>query len=476
MQSSINVAVIGGGISGLATAYYLERDAAEARIPLTVTLVEKAPVLGGKIATERRDGFIIEGGPESFVTRKPWAWELCQELGLNERLVGTKNGKNYILHDGRPAIVPMDPVSFIRSPLLTTNGKLRLFKEPFVEARTDPSDETLGSFIRRRLGDEALENLVGPAVGSIYLSDADQMSVQVSFDRFAELEREHGSLVKGMMAMMRSKRKAGGKNGKEEKKAKPPSFATLQTGLMELVETLAERIEGDILTGTGVTEIAYDPTNAPPFSLQLDNGQSLQADIVVLALPGYNMADLLAPYDEEIAAELRSVIYNSVTTVTVAFNAAEIRAPFDGFGVVMPAKETSQLLAVEGMSVKFPHRAPEGQFVLRAFVGGHNAKAAALSDRDLLILVRSELLSIFGITAKPTIHSIFRWPQANPQCGVGHLSMMDGIEEQLGEILPNLYLTGAALRGLGIPDCVRQAGETTEKVLANIKETVGPAV
>ena len=470
MQPSTQVAVIGGGISGLATAYFLERDAAEQQIPLTVTVVEKAPLLGGKIATDRRDGFVIEGGPESFVTRKPWAWELCQELGLGEHMVGTKNGKNYILHNGRPEIVPMNPVSFARSPLLSTGGKLRLFKEPFVEARRDPSDETLGSFIRRRLGDEALENLVGPAVGSIYLSDADEMSVQVSFDRFAEMEREHGSLVKGMFAMMRSRR-GSADNDKQEKKEKPPSFATLRTGLMELVETLADRIQGDILTGSGVSEIKYDPTSTPPYTLELDNGQTVQADIVVLALPAYNMADLLTPYDEEIAEKLRSVIYNSVTTVTVAFNAAEIEAPFDGFGVVMPAKETSQLLAVEGMSVKFPHRAPDRQFVLRAFVGGHNAKAAALSDKDLLILVRSELLSIFGITARPTIHSIFRWPQANPQCGVGHLSMMDGIEEQLGEILPNLYLTGAALRGLGIPDCVRQAGETADQVLANVMDT-----
>lgn len=476
MQSSTQVAIVGGGISGLSTAYYLERDAAQAQIPLTVTLIEKAPVLGGKIATERRDGFIAEGGPESFVTRKPWAWELCQELGLQDRLVGTKNGKNYILHDGRPSVVPTNPVAFVRSPLLSTNGKLRLFKEPFVEARRDPSDETLGSFIRRRLGDEALENLVGPAVGSIYLSDADQMSVQVSFDRFAELEREHGSLVKGMLAMVRSRGGSANKNGGKEKKEKPPTFATLQTGLIELVETLAERIQGEILTGTGVTDIAYNPTNAPAYNLQLDNGQNLAADVVILAVPGYNMAELLAPFDQGIADQLNTIIYNSVNTITVAFNESEIEAPFDGFGVVMPAKETSQLLAVEGMSVKFPHRAPEGQFVLRAFVGGHNPKAAALSDNDLLVLVRSELLSIFGISARPTFTSIFRWPRANPQCGVGHLQMMDAIEKQLGELLPNLYLTGAALRGLGIPDCVRQAGETTEKVLADIKQTAASAV
>ncbi|NCF64515.1 MAG: protoporphyrinogen oxidase [Chloroflexi bacterium] len=473
MQSSTQVAIIGGGISGLATAYYLEQDAAEQQVPLAVTVIEKAPVLGGKIATDRRDGFIIEGGPESFVTRKPWAWELCQELGLGDRMVGTKNGKNYILHDGRPQIVPMSPVAFIRSPLLSTGGKLRLFKEPFVEARRDPSDETLGSFIRRRLGDEALENLVGPAVGSIYLSDADQMSVQVSFDRFAELEREHGSLVKGMFSMMRSRRGSSKSNSKQEK---PPAFATLRTGLMELVETLADRIQGDILTGTGVSELEHNPGAAPPYALHLDDGQTLHADTVVLALPAYNMAELLAPYDEEIAGQLRSVVYNSVTTVTLSFNEAEIEAPFDGFGVVMPAKESSQLLAVEGMSVKFPHRAPEGQFVLRAFVGGHNQSLARLPDEELLALVRRELESIFGITVTPTIHRIFRWPQANPQCGVGHLRMMDEIEGQLSEMLPNLYLTGSALRGLGVPDCVRQAHDTADQVLAQIKQTAAVPV
>lgn len=225
MQTSTHLVVIGGGISGLATAYYLERDAAEQQIPLAVTVVEKAPVLGGKIATDRGGGFVIEGGPESFVTRKPWAWELCQELGLGSRMVGTANGKNYILHDGRPELVPMNPVAFARSPLLSTGGKLRLLKEPFVPARRDPSDETLGSFIRRRLGDEALENLVGPAVGSIYLSDADQMSVQVSFDRFAELERQHGSLVKGMFAMMRTRSGSSRSKSKQEKPRHLPPCA-----------------------------------------------------------------------------------------------------------------------------------------------------------------------------------------------------------------------------------------------------------
>jgi len=466
MQTTTHVAIVGGGISGLASAYFLERDAAEEQIPLTVTVIEKALVLGGKIATDRRDGFVIEGGPESFVTRKPWAWDLCQELGLGDRIAGTKDGKNYILQDGRPEVVPMSPVSFIRSPLLTTGGKFRLLKEPFVKARRDPSDETLGSFIRRRLGDEALENLVGPAVGSIYLSDADEMSVQVSFGRFAELEREHGSLVKGMFAMMRSRSGSGKDKDKQEK---PPTFATLRTGLMELVESLADHIEGDILTGTGAGEIGYDPTGAPPYTVHLDNGETLQADVVVLALPAYTMADLLAPYDEGLAEQLRSVIYNSVTTVTLSFNETEIESPFDGFGVVMPAKETSELLAVEGMSVKFPHRAPDGQFVLRAFVGGHNESLTALPDEELLALIRRELETIFGITATPTMHRIFRWPHANPQCNVGHLSMMDGVEEQLGEILPNLYLTGAALRGLGVPDCVRQAGDTAKQVLVQVR-------
>lgn len=454
MQTGVpTIAIVGGGISGLSAAYFLEKEAQAAGQPLKTIVIEREPRLGGKIATTQQDGFVFEGGPESFVTRKPEAWALCHELGLQDRLVGTaSSGKNYVLHNGRPQIVPTNPIAFAASPLLSGKGKLRILKEPFVPPRAENGDESLGSFLRRRIGDEAVDNLAKPAIGAIYLGDVDQMSVQVSFDRFAQMERENGSLVKGMFALMKQK-KAERKASGQPREKKPP-FATLRGGLKELVDALAAQIEGEILTGTAVTALHYHQQ----YELVLADGRSLTADAVILAIPTYAMADLLAEHDAQIAAKLSSVIYTPVTTVNVAFNRQDVPDPFDGFGVVIPESETSQLLAVEGMSVKFPHRAPDDQFVLRAFVGGQaRPDLAALPDDELTALVLRELAAIFGIEMLPTAVHITRWQPANPQPAVGHLALMASIEQQLQAILPHLYLTGAGMRGQGIPDCIRQS-------------------
>ncbi len=470
-QPNTKIVIIGGGISGLSTAYYLQKEAKRLNWAIHTTVVEKEAQLGGKIATQCQDGFIFEGGPESFVTRKPEAWELCQELGLQERLVGTaSSGKNYVLRNGRPAIVPSGPGSFLSTPLLSAKGKLRLLKEPFVPGRSDPADESLGSFLRRRLGDEMVDNIVKPAIGSVYLGDVDAMSVQVSFGRFAEMEQAHGSVVKGMFALMKEKR-AERKASGEARPPKKPAFATLQGGLMELINTLAEQIEGEILLETAVSALQHNPNNAQPYVLELSNGRSLRADVVVLATPTFVMADLLdGVVETAVAEQLRAIPYNPVTTVNVAFNRSEIDDPFDGFGVVVPDNEASQLLAVEGMSAKFPHRAPAEQFVLRAFVGGQKQpELASLPDAGLISLVRQELTQIFGISAQPTQIHIQRWLPANPQPPVGHLAMIAAVETSLAAQLPGLYLTGAGLRGQGIPDCIRQSRNLVEQIVADLQ-------
>ena len=472
-KMEVQVTIIGGGISGLATAYYLEKQAAAANLPLSTTVIEKDPTLGGKIATRRSDKFIMEGGPESFVTRKPEAWELVHELGIEDRLVGTtSSGKNYVLHNGRPAAVPMGPIAFATSPLLSGSGKLRVLKEPFTKPRTETGDESLGSFLRRRIGDEMVENIVKPAIGSVYLSDVDQMSVQVSFGQFAKLEQEHGSLVRGMIALMRQRKEERKASG-EPKPARKPPFATLKTGLMELVEAVANAVDGEILTNTAVSKLTHDPTNALPYELTLSNGETRRAHIVVLTTQTFAMADLLKGLDTAVSEQLRAVPYNPVTTVNVAFNRSEIENPFDGFGVVVPDTESSQLLAVEGMSTKFPHRAPDDQFVLRAFVGGQkHPDLVDLPDNKLIAIVRKELASIFDITAEPTTIEIFRWQPANPQPPIGHLAMIADVEAKLSETAPNLYLTGAGLRGQGIPDCIRQSRAVVKQILEERKEAI----
>lgn len=469
-----HVVIIGGGISGLATAYYLQKQAAAAGTAVTYTVAEQDGRLGGKIASAQMDAFIVEGGPESFVTRKPEAYELCQELGLQDRLVGTtSSGKNYVLQGGKPAAVPMDPVSAIRTPLLSLRGKLRVLKEPFVAPRTNPSDETLGDFIRRRLGHEALDNLVAPAVGSIYLSDANKLSVQVSFGRFAELEREYGSVIKGFFGMMKARRqeRKASDAPKPPKQAKRPTFMTLRGGLHEMVDALVAELDGEVLTDTAVTQLRYNPTHSQPYELLFSDGQTRRATAVVLAVPTFAMADLLADHDPDLAAALRAVTYNAVATVTVAFNRADVPDPFDGFGVVVPEKEPSPLLAIEGMSNKFKHRNPADQFVLRAFVGGGRRQdLISLPDDELIALVRRELKTIFGIAAAPTLVRIFRWQPAIPQYGVGHLQMIDQAEAQLAQVLPGVYLTGSGTRGMGIPDCIRLARGTVSQLLQTVTQ------
>lgn len=463
MKTLNHITIIGGGISGLATAYYLQQRFGN---KVAYTVVEKTAVFGGKISTTRTADFIIEGGPESFVTRKREAYDLCVELGLKDRMVGTSgSGKNYVLQNGRPEAVPMGPVPFLRTPLLSGKGKLRLLKEPFIAPRTDPSDETLGDFISRRLGKEALDNLVAPAVGSIYLADANALSTAVSFGRFAELEREYGSIVKGMFGSMKAKkaaRKAAGEP-KPAKADKLPPFMTLRSGIVEMIEVLTSKLKGELLLETAVSGITVEENGR--YQLQLSNGQTRESDAVVLAIPTYAMADLLAPHDNAIAKQLHTVRYNAVATVTLAFNASDVAEPFDGFGVVVPQAENIPLLACEGMSVKFSHRNPADQIVLRGFVGGKsNESLIDLPDDELIALVRKQLENIFDISAPPTTSKIYRWQPATPQYAVGHLEMITAVEQQLATVLPNVHLTGSGTRGMGIPDCIRIAKDTVNQL------------
>ncbi|MCB9418210.1 MAG: protoporphyrinogen oxidase [Ardenticatenaceae bacterium] len=469
------IVIIGGGVSGLATTYYMEKLAQELDLSIHCTVIESTPVLGGKISTDHSGGFITEGGPESFVTRKRQAWELCQELGLGNRLVGTtERGKNYILHNGRPQIVPMGPVDAIRTPLLSFRGKLRVLREPFVAPRTDLSDETLGDFLRRRVGGEIVENVVAPAMGSVYLSDVNQVSTQVVFGQFADMEREHGSLVKGMFALMKQRkaeRQLAEQNGQSVKKEKLPAFMTLRDGLIELIETLADKIEGDILLDSKVVDIAYTPVRLEPYQLSLIDGQVISTDLVILAIPTFAMADLLEDFDTAVARNLRAVHYNPVATISVAYNKGDIPEPFDGFGVVVPESESSKLLAIEAVSNKFGHRSPTDQAVLRAFIGGYRHEDLIdLPDDELSALVQEELASIFNIQAAPTFIRIFRWQPANPQYGVGHLAMVTEVERKLQKQLPGLYLTGSGMRGMGIPDCVRQARKTANQIIEALQQ------
>jgi oxygen-dependent protoporphyrinogen oxidase len=466
------VAIIGGGIAGLATAYYVQEQARQADLPLTYSLIESAPTFGGKIVTDVQDGFVIEGGPDSFISQKPAALRLCRELGLGDRLLGTNDARRkvYVLDGGRlrplpdgvMLVVPTRFTPFALSPLISPTGKLRMGMDLFIPPRRDNNDESLADFIRRRLGQEALDKIAEPLMAGIHVADPERLSLQATFPRFIQLERKYGSLIKGMLAQ-KARRAQGSHNGAG--KSKPSLFMTLRGGLRELVESLVARLEGELLPGTSVAELAR---NEDGYHLRLADGGTLLADVVVLATPSYMTADLIEPMHPRLAAELRTIRYVSTATLSLGFRRAEFEHPLDGFGFVVSARDKSRLMACTWTSTKFSERVPDEHVMLRAFVGGpRNQELVELPDEVLLKLVREELREIMGVTAEPVITRLYRWPGANPQYDVGHLERVDQLEATAAD-LPGLYFTGSPYRGVGLPDCIQQGQETAEAVLTAI--------
>jgi oxygen-dependent protoporphyrinogen oxidase len=465
----MRLAVVGGGIAGLATAYYAQKAAGDAGLPLDLTLIERDPALGGKIRTDIPDGFVIEGGPDSFITQKPWGIQLCRELGLEDCLVGTndamrtvyvlRGGKLRKMPDGMLLIVPTKFRPFATSNLISWPGKIRMGMDLFIPARTDESDESLGDFIRRRLGQEALDVLAEPMMAGIHVSDAETLSLKATFPRFIDIERKYGSLTRGMIA---SRKAAAQHKAASNGSTKPTTvFMTLQNGLQEMVAAIRGALRGEIITGCGVARLQ---PQASGYTLTLGDGRTLEADVVVLTTPSFAAADLLRDQNPALADKLDAIRYVSTATVSLGFDAAEFEHPLNGFGFVVPRKEPTRLLACTWTSTKFTHRSRPGTVLLRAFIGGPRREEYVFLDDDALItLVREELRAIMGVTAAPTVARVFRWQRGNPQYDVGHLDRMDEIDALCP---PGLYLTGSAYRGVGIPDCVKQGQATAQQVIA----------
>jgi oxygen-dependent protoporphyrinogen oxidase len=472
-QYETRVAIIGGGIAGLATAYYLQEKARQAGLPLSYNLIESGPSFGGKIVTDEQDGFVIEGGPDSFITQKPAALRLCRELGLEDRLLGTNDAqrKVYVLDGGRlrplpdgvMLVVPTRFTPFALSPLISLPGKARMGLDIFIPPRREEGDESLADFIRRRLGQEALDKIAEPLMAGIHVADPERLSLEATFPRFIRLEQKYGSLIKGMLAQKRQ-RTVQDSNGTGRRAS---LFMTLRGGLRELVEALVARLEGELLSGTGVVELAR---SADGYHVRLADGGTLVADAVILATPAYAAADLVEPLHPHLAAELRAIRYVSTATVSLGFRHAEFEHPLDGFGFVVSARDGSKLMACTWTSTKFNQRAPGEYVLLRAFVGGpRNQELVELPDEEILQLVREELRQTMGVNAEPVLTRIYRWPGANPQYDVGHLERVDQMEAMAAD-LPGLYLTGSAYRGVGLPDCIQQGENAADAVITKVSE------
>lgn len=476
----VRVVIIGGGITGLSAAFYLERAARAAGQVLHCIVVERDTRLGGKILTDtiEQDGhFIVEGGPDSFVSQKPWAIELARDLGLSDQLHGTHPAKQatYVLSGGRPCpmpegtmlIVPTRLGPFLRTPLISPLGKLRMALELVLPARKDDRDETLADFMRRRLGNEALDKLGEPLLSGIHSAECERQSLMATFPRFRDMERSHGSVIRAMRAARRAATKAGPETS--ARTAASP-FMTLKGGIGTLVDALVAQVSATILTGRAVTGLAHDPVAEHPYRLLLDDRTRLEADAVVVTTPAFAAKALLEPRYPELAQTLGQIRYVSSATISLAYRKSEIGTPLDGYGVVIPRSERRKINAITVTSAKFAGRAPDEYVMLRVFVGGSRTpEALALDDTGLETLVRSELQSILGIGAAPVFTRIYRWANSNPQYDLGHLERVAAIERLCPE---GLYLAGSAYNGVGIPDCVRQGKQAAERVLKQLKLAV----
>ncbi|HXC62644.1 MAG TPA: protoporphyrinogen oxidase [Nitrospiria bacterium] len=464
------VAIVGGGITGLAAAYYLEEQAKTGVLPLTSRLIERLPQCGGKIRTDRMNGFIIEGGPDSFISMKPWGIELCQRLGLSEHLTGTNPNQKqiYLLRKGRLAELPEGIMAlmptrlwpFLKSPLISPLGKLRMGLDLFIPPKADKQDESLASFVQRRLGKEALERIAEPLLAGIYAGDPKQMSLASTFPQFREIEQKHGSLTRGMLARRRAVTPVS---------SRYTMFMTLKEGMGELVETLTKRLDPSArITGSGAIGIQRRST---AYELLLADGRRLEADAVILATPAFVTAGLLKQIDPLLSDRLIKIPYVSTATVSLAYKRSGFSHPLNGFGFVVPRSEKRKILACTWTSTKFPHRADSDHVLVRCFVGGAGREELALQDEGSLIkMVCEDLKAIMGISAEPVLTKVYRWEKANPQYNIGHLERVAEIEKMTAQH-PGLFVTGAAYRGVGVADCIHQGLQTAEKVLAHLRFT-----
>jgi oxygen-dependent protoporphyrinogen oxidase len=476
-----HVTIIGGGIAGLATAFYLQKNSQAAGQNIDYTLIESAPRFGGKIDTSIEDGFIVEGGPDSFVTIKPWGTQLCRDLGLEDELIPTndhrrnifvlKNGKLVKFPGGYRLTIPTEFIPFALSPLISPLGKLRMGMDLFIPPRKTDDDESLASFIRRRLGGEALDRIAAPIMAGIYVADPERLSMRSTFPQFMQMEQDHGSLIRAMQKAKKQRAAAQPPSTNGQNGHKPTAmFTSLKGGMYGLVETLVNRLSGELRPGQRVTSLRRTGANfeVTVESMTTRTIETLVTDAVVIATPAYVAAQLVAPLNDELAAMLREIRYVSTATVSLGFKQADLPASetLDGFGFMIPRSEKRKILACTWSSTKFNHRAPEAGALVRVFVGGDGKEQLLdLPDNELVALVQSELADIMGLTAQPAITRIYRWPKGNAQYDVGHLERITQIESVAASV-PGLYFTGSAFRGIGIPDCVKSALATVDKILS----------
>ena len=514
-----SIVIIGGGITGLAAANRLV-ELRDAGLPeFEITLLEATDRLGGVIQTEHHDGFLLELGPDSFISEKPEALRLAKTIGLDPNLIETNehHRRSFIVRDGtlRPVpegfhlLAPSRLWPLVTSDIFSWPGKLRMAMDLVLPRRNvnGRADESLASFVRRRLGREALERMAQPMVGGIYTANPERLSLRATMPRFLDIEQEHRSLILGMMRRARAQTESAneGTSG-----ARYSLFLSFDRGMQVLVDQLSARLPTDTARlNTAVESIRYEPSQyhhavaggsgqyhhavaggsgqyhraiaggsgqyhhsvAGGWTIETTSHEEIRADGVCVALPAYATARLVRSTNSSLADELDAIPYASTATVNLAYRRSDIPHPLNGFGFVVPFIEKRSIIACTFSSVKFPGRAPEGHTLLRAFVGGAmQPETFELDDTEMIQRVQSDLHDLLGIDEQPLFTRVTRWSRSMPQYEVGHLERVRRIDEHLSR-LPSLRLAGNAYNGAGMPDCIRTGEIAADAIYNEMFET-----
>ena|SRR5438067_2890261 len=459
------IAIIGGGISGLSAAFTLEQHR-RAGAPLEYVMYESTSRLGGVISTEQVEKCVVEAGPDSFLTEKPWAADLCRELGLGDELVVSNDAerKTYILVKGRLLPIPdglifmvptrMLPVVFSR--LFSPITKLRMVREWLCQPQRPSKDESVAEFVERHYGTELVDRLADPLLSGVYGGEASQLSVRAVLPRFVQMEASHGSLGRAMVA---ARRKTVANNSSR------PLFTSLKSGMQQMVDALAARFSPSFIRlATPVSQLGSE-----------ENGWMISAsgardyfDSLIIATPAHAAAKLLLSAAPELSNKLRSIQYSSSVTLTMGYDSRVRSSLPPGFGFLVPRSESNRLLAATFVHNKFPQRAPEDRALIRCFLGGsRDEEILQLPEDEIIRIARQELREILGLDAEPLFARIYEWKAAMAQYTVGHLGRLERID-RLRQQIPGLALAGNAYRGIGVPDCVRSGTQAAEQLLSTM--------
>lgn len=464
-MSTPHVIIVGGGITGLSAAYYLQRLRQQAGTPLRITLVEAEERLGGKVGTVHQEGFLIDTGPDSFLAQKPWAVQLCRELGMEGEIISPSARKFFMLIRGKLHAVPHELVSLVpsrpqalwKATFISPFGKLRASLEGFVPAQRDVEDESLGAFMRRRFGKEFAVKFAEPLMAGVHAGHPDRLSMAAVYPMYWDMERKYGSITRGLLQLRRQRQ-----SGKGSPHSTSP-FVALRYGMGSLVERLTQSLkEVDISLSTTVTGIA--PQNDGTVMVQFERGESLQATAVILTTPAYTTAEWLQPYAPDASRLLDAIPYASTAVVSLAYRREAVEHPLDGSGFLVPRTEPLPITGCTWSSSKWQGRAPDGNVLLRVFIGYAGADQIVEQQWDDLLarVAHDALQPLLGIKEEPTMVQVNRWIKAMPQYEVGHMKRLQQVEQALTNY-PSILLAGSAYRGVGVPDCVKQGKECAEQ-------------